>query len=103
MAEPEIVLKFTPATPGDHLRGIPARDLTAEEMANIEPFDLRNMTLPGPSGTPMYTYADPERATAQRPPEPPAGDDDPAPPAGDNEPKTPAARRAGATNEEKSK
>lgn len=55
MADPPIVLKFTPANPGDHLNGIPQRDLTEQDVANLAPLDLYNATVAGPSGKPMYT------------------------------------------------
>jgi hypothetical protein len=55
MAEPEIILKFTPANPGDFLQGVPQRDLTAEDVARLEPPQLRNLTAPGPSGKPIYS------------------------------------------------
>ena len=51
----KVVLKYTPANPGDHLRAVPQRDLTEADMQYIEPSQLRNMTVPGPSGKAMYT------------------------------------------------
>jgi hypothetical protein len=60
----DIVLKFTPANKGDHLRGVPQRDLTEADMQNIGPDQLRNMTVPGPSGKPMYTPPKAEKAAS---------------------------------------
>ena len=51
----KVVLKYTPAQPGDFLRAVPQRDLTEADMQYIEPSQLRNMTVPGPSGKAMYT------------------------------------------------
>jgi hypothetical protein len=44
MTEPGIILKFTPANPGDFLQGVPQRDLTAEDVARLEPHQLRNLS-----------------------------------------------------------
>lgn len=53
-----IVFKFTPVNPGDHLRDVPQRDLTAADVANLSPLTLHAATAPGPSGKPMYTIVD---------------------------------------------
>jgi len=55
MAESPVVYTFTPAKPGDFLQGVPQRDLTEEDVANLDPLNLFNATVAGPSGTPMYT------------------------------------------------
>ena len=60
----KIVLKFTPANKGDHLRAVPQRDLTEADMQNIGPDQLRNMTVPGPSGKAMYTPPKAEKAAS---------------------------------------
>jgi hypothetical protein len=54
-----IVYKFTPINPGDHLRDVPQRDLTAADVLNIGPVQLRDATVPGPSGKAMYTAVTP--------------------------------------------
>jgi hypothetical protein len=63
----EIVLKYTPANEGDHLYAVPQRNLTAADMENISPDQLRNMTLPGPSGKPMYTPVEKQSKAASKP------------------------------------
>jgi hypothetical protein len=63
MTEPGIILKFTPANPGDFLQGVPQRDLTAEDVARLEPPQLRNLTAIGPSGKPIYSPPKAEKPT----------------------------------------
>lgn len=53
---PEIAYQFTPQFDGAHLRGVPQRDLTEQDVARL-PADLRRDALtPHPGfGTPLYT------------------------------------------------
>ena len=53
---PEIAYRFTPPFDGAHLRGVPQRDLTQQDIARL-PADLRRDALtPHPGyGTPLYT------------------------------------------------
>lgn len=61
MSEQNIVVyTYTPHEEGDHLTGVPARDLTVLDVANLSRSQLRNMLSPGPSGGPMYTASDDE-------------------------------------------
>lgn len=55
MSKPAVVYKFTPANEGDFLQGIPQRDLTEADVANLAPLQLFHATVAGPSGKPMYT------------------------------------------------
>ena len=63
MAE-KIALYFVPANDGDHVAGIPARDLTEAEVAELamrEPAALLNATTPHPgSGKAMYVKTAPK-------------------------------------------
>ena len=70
----KIVLKYTPANPGDHLAAVPQRDLTEADMENIGPHQLMNMTVPGPSGKPMYTPPSKKDAAHDAPDAPAKGD-----------------------------
>jgi hypothetical protein len=53
-----IVYKFTPINPGDFLRNVPQRDLTAADLAALSPIELHDATAPGPTGKAMYTAVD---------------------------------------------
>lgn len=59
MADDKIALYFTPTNPGDHLIGLPARDLTeaeVEEYRRREPVLMRSATTPHPStGKTLYS------------------------------------------------
>lgn len=61
MAEEKIALYFVPANEGDHLIGIPARDLTEAEVAWYaahEPGLMRDATAPHPgTGKALYQKA----------------------------------------------
>jgi hypothetical protein len=50
-----VAFKFTPINPGDFISGVPQRDLTAEDVANLGPLELHAATAPGPTGKAMYT------------------------------------------------
>jgi hypothetical protein len=55
MSEEKVVLTYTPSGEPGILPGVPARDLTEEDVANLTPEQLRDATLPGPTGQPRYT------------------------------------------------
>lgn len=65
----DIVYRFQPANPGDNYRshGIPARDLTARDVAKLSGAALANLEAVGPSGKPMYVKVDPKPAAAAKP------------------------------------
>lgn len=50
-----IAYRYTPATDGDTLSGIPAKDMTQAEWDRLDPQQQFNALHPGPSGKPMYT------------------------------------------------
>lgn len=66
--KPEIIYRFQPANPGDSYRtyGIPARDLTATDVAKLSGEALANLTAVGPSGKPMYVKVDSKQAAAAK-------------------------------------
>ena len=55
MSDEKVVLTYTPSGEPGILPGVPARDLTEEDVANLTPEQLRDATLPGPTGQPRYT------------------------------------------------
>lgn len=67
MADDKIALYFTPTNEGEHLIGLPARDLTeaeVEEYRQREPALLRSATTPHP-GTGKSLYQ-PSKPTGKR-------------------------------------
>lgn len=58
-----ILFTFTPVNKGDHLRSVPQRDLTAEDVAALSPHELHDATAPGPTGKPMYTAVTSQKDT----------------------------------------
>ena len=56
-----IVYRFTPANPGDFLVGVPQRDLTAADVAALDPVRLHDATAPNGSGQTMYTAVKPPK------------------------------------------
>lgn len=70
MAEEPIGLYYTPANEGDHFTGLPARDLTEDEVAYYlehEPGLMRDATTPNATtGEPMYSESPPAAAKAAR-------------------------------------
>lgn len=66
--KPEIVYRFTPQFDGAHLRGVPPRDLTQEDVDALEPRLQRDAFAPHPLyGTPLYTAVDgPEKKAQDR-------------------------------------
>lgn len=66
MSDQTIVYRFTPANPGEFLAGIPARDLTALDAANLTKDQLRDMLSPSPHGAhPMYTPSKSDNEAAE--------------------------------------
>lgn len=72
MTEPKIVYRYKPANEGDSFisLGVPARNLTEEDVALLSPEARVNITAIGPSGKPMYVEVE-EKPEAE--PEPKAG------------------------------
>ena len=65
-ADQTVVYRFTPANEGEFLAGIPARDLTALDVANLTRDQLRDMLSPSPRGAhPMYTPSKAENEAAE--------------------------------------
>lgn len=64
-----IGLFFVPANEGDHLIGLPARDLTEDEVASWrlrEPGLMRDATTPNPTtGRPLYQATEPSGKRAE--------------------------------------
>jgi hypothetical protein len=62
MTDEKIALYFTPQNDGDHLIGLPARDMTEADVAEYrerEPFLLLSATTPHPvTGRTLYTSAE---------------------------------------------
>lgn len=66
MSEQNIVVyTYTPHAAGEHIAGVPRRDLTVLDVAGLSRSQLRNMLSPGPSGGPMYTASDDENEHAR--------------------------------------
>lgn len=69
MADEKIALYFVPANPGDHLIGLPARDLTeaeVEEYRQREPVLMRSATTPHPAtGKALYQVSKPTGKRAE--------------------------------------
>lgn len=69
MAEERIALYFTPTNEGDHLIGLPARDLTeaeVEEYRRREPALMRSATTPHPgTGKALYQVSEPTGKRAE--------------------------------------
>ena len=54
---------FISAKPGDHLRSVQQRDLTAEDVAALSPHELHDPTSPGPTGKLLYTAVKSQKDT----------------------------------------
>lgn len=69
MADDKIALYFTPTNEGDHLIGLPARDLTeaeVDEYRQREPALLRSATAPHPgTGKALYQPSKPSGKRAE--------------------------------------